>query len=84
MCITRVGKVTAASQGRASVDFFDGRSLDGVDVSMVAATSGDFVEVFGNLALSVVSPSDAKKRRAAWKAVRKAAIVALPKRAKAR
>jgi hydrogenase maturation factor len=76
MCITRVGKVTAASQRRASVDFFDGRSLDGVDVSMVKAARGDFVEVFGNLALSVVTPSDAKKRKAAWKEIRKAAIVA--------
>jgi len=84
MCITRVGKVTAASHGRASVDFFDGRALDGVDVSMVAVTRGDFVEVFGNLALSVVTPSDAKKRRAAWKEVREAAIVTLPKRDRAR
>ncbi|MGD1055684.1 MAG: HypC/HybG/HupF family hydrogenase formation chaperone [Nitrososphaerales archaeon] len=84
MCITRVGKVTAASQGRASVDFFDGRALDDVDVSMVAAARGDFVEVFGNLALSVITPSDAKKRRAAWKEVREAAIVTMPKRDRAR
>jgi len=82
MCITRVGKVTSLSKGIASVDFFDGRTLDGVDVSMVAATRGGFVEVFGNLALSVVSPSDAKKRRAAWREVREAAIVASPKRAR--
>ena len=84
MCITRVGKVTSISQGRASVDFFDGRALDRVDVSMVAAARGDFVEVFGNLALSVVSPSDAKKRRAAWKEIREAAIVTLPNRDRAR
>jgi len=84
MCITRVGKVTAASQGKASVDFFDGRTLDGIDVSMVAAARGDFVEVFGNLALSVIAPSDAKKRKAAWKEVREAAIVTLPKRGTAR
>ena len=84
MCITRVGKVTSTSQGRASVDFSDGRALDGVDVSMVATTRGDFVEVFGNLALSVITPSDAKKRLAAWKEIREAAIVALPKRSRAR
>ena len=71
-------------QGKASVDFFDGRSLDGVDISMVTASRGDFVEVFGNLALSVVSPSDAKKRRTAWKEIREAAFVTLPKRARAR
>jgi hydrogenase maturation factor len=81
MCITRVGKVTSLSKGRASVDFFDGRALDGVDVSMVAVAQGNFVEVFGNLALSVVSSSDAKRRRAAWKEVREAAIVAVPRRA---
>lgn len=81
MCITRVGKVISSLKGRASVEFFDGRSLDGVDVSLVEAAQGDFVEVFGNLALSVVSPSDAKRRRAAWKEVREAAIVVLPKRA---
>lgn len=84
MCITRVGKVTAISWGRASVDFFDGRALDGVDVSMVVAARGDFVEVFGNLALSVVTPSDAKKRKAAWKEIREAAIVTLPKRNRTR
>jgi len=81
MCITRVGKVISSLKGRASVEFFDGRSLDGVDVSLVEAAQGDFVEVFGNLALSVVSPSDARRRRAAWKEVREAAIVVLPKRA---
>ena len=66
------------------MEFFDGRALDEVDVSMVAVTRRDFVEVFGNLALSVVSPSDAKKRRAAWKEVREAAIVTLPKRVRRR
>ena len=66
------------------MDFFDGRALDGVDVSMVAAARGDFVEVFGNLALSVITPSDAKKRRAAWKEIREAAIVTLPKRDRTR
>ncbi len=66
------------------MDFFDGRALDGVDISMVAAARGDFVEVFGNLALSVITSSDAKKRRAAWKEIREAAIVTLPKRDRTR
>ena len=66
------------------MDFFDGRALDGVDVSMVAIRRGDFVEVFGNLALSVVTPADAKKRRAAWNEIREAAIVTLPKRDRTR
>ena len=50
---------------------------------MVTAKRGDFVEVFGNLALSLVAPSDAKKRQAAWKEIREAAIVTLPKRDRA-
>lgn len=81
MCITRVGKVVSASKGKASVDFFDGRSLDGVDVSMVGAARGDFVEVFGNLALSVLTVSDAAKRKEAWKEIRKAAMIPLSNRA---
>ena len=83
MCVTRVGKVKSELKGKASVDFFDGRSLEGVDVSMVGAAPGDYVEVFGNLALSLVTPSDAKKREAAWKEVRRAAIITVPKRARA-
>ena len=73
MCITRVGKVAMVSRGKASVDFFDGRSLDGVDVSMVGAVRVDFVEVFGNLALSVLTASEAAERKKAWMEVRKAA-----------
>jgi hydrogenase maturation factor len=76
MCITRVGKVTSTAQGRASVDFFDGRSLDRVDVSMVKASRGDFVEVFGNLALAVLTRPEADKRRAAWREITKAAAIA--------
>ena len=81
MCITRVGKVTSSAKGKAKVDFFDGRSLEGVDVSMVGASRGNFVEVFGNFALSVLSPAEAAERREAWKEVRKAAMVPLHRRA---
>ncbi len=76
MCVTRAGKVTSVSNGRARVDFFDGRALDDVDVSMVRAKAGEFVEVFGNLALSVLSASEARNRKRAWEVVRKAAMQA--------
>ena len=79
MCIARVGKVVSLSGGRAEVEFFDGRSLAGVDLSMVGGEKGAFVEVYGNLALSILTPSEAKKRKAAWTEVRRAA--ALPMRA---
>ena len=71
--------MNSTARGRASVDFFDGRSLDGVDVSMVGAKDGDFVEVFGNLALSVIGAAEARKRKAAWKEIREAAIVSVPR-----
>ena len=72
MCVTRAGKAVAVSEGRARVDFFDGRTLDGVDVSMVRARRGDFVEVFGNLALSVLTPAEARSKKKAWAEVTKA------------
>jgi len=74
MCITRAGKVEEVSQGKARVAFFDGRTLDGVDVSMVAAPKGAYIEVFGNLALSILGPAEAKQRREAWETIKKAAV----------
>lgn len=76
MCITRAGRVVSASKGRARVEFFDGRALDDVDLSVVNAHKGEFVEVFGNLALSILSPSEARVRKKAWAEVRKAAMQA--------
>ncbi|HUI23405.1 MAG TPA: HypC/HybG/HupF family hydrogenase formation chaperone [Nitrososphaerales archaeon] len=74
MCVTRAGKVISASRGRARVEFFDGRALDDVDLCVVNAQKGDFVEVFGNLALSVLTPSEARGKKKAWAEVRKAAM----------
>jgi len=73
MCVTRAGKVVYASHGRARVEFFDGRALDDVDLSVVDAKKGAFVEVFGNLALGVLSPAEARRRKEAWIEVAKAA-----------
>jgi len=74
MCVTRAGKVVSASKGRGRVDFFDGRALDDVDLSVVNARKGMFVEVFGNLALSILSASEARSKRKAWEEVRRAAM----------
>jgi hydrogenase maturation factor len=76
MCVTRAGKVVSASKGRARVEFFDGRALDEVDLCVVNAHKGDFVEVFGNLALSILSPSEARSKKKAWAEVRKAVMQA--------
>ncbi len=67
------------------MEFFDGRALEDVDVSMLGRVgAGAFVEVYGNLALSVLGAAEAKKRKAAWIEVRKAAIVVLPRRGSSR
>ena len=76
MCVTRVGKVVEVSKGKAEVRFFDGRALGSVDVAMVKAEKGDYVEVFGNLALSLLSGSEARARRKAWSEVRRGAMLA--------
>jgi hydrogenase maturation factor len=76
VCVTRVGEVREVSRGRARVKFFDGRALEGVDVTMAGAAKGDYVEVFGNLALSVLTKSEARTRRRAWSEVMKGALLA--------
>ena len=60
------------AEGRGRVEFFDGRSLDEVDFSVVGASVGSYVEVFGNMALSVLSAAEARSRRKAWSEVRRA------------
>jgi len=76
MCITRVGKVISTSGGMADVEFFDKKALAKVDVSMVTGVGkGAYLEVYGNLALSALSPAEANKRKSAWKEIRKAALL---------
>ena len=75
VCLTRVGRVARVSDGRALVEFFDGRALDGVDVTMVKVGRGSYVEVFGGLAMSKLSRSEAEGRRRAWAEVSRAAAL---------
>jgi hydrogenase maturation factor len=76
MCIARVGQVLGSTGGKATVEFFDGRSLANVDVSMVGAKKGAYVEVFGNLALSELTAADARSRKKAWIEVQRAVVLA--------
>jgi hydrogenase maturation factor len=78
MCITRVGKVLMVSKEGATVAFFDGARSDGVDVSVAGAEEGSFVEVYGNLALSVLTEKEARSRKAAWQTVRRSMLKATP------
>jgi hydrogenase maturation factor len=71
MCITRVGKVLQVEQSHATVRFFDGGSSPDVDISVVGAEKGSYVEVYGNLALSLLTAGQARARMTAWDAVRK-------------
>jgi hydrogenase maturation factor len=79
MCITRAGKAVSVSKEKARVEFFDGRALDDVDISLVNVKQGDYVEVFGNMALSLLSPTEARARKKIWSEVRKAAVSSLPR-----
>jgi hydrogenase maturation factor len=73
MCITRVGRVLSTNNKKAVVEFFDGRTSEGIDLSVVSARKGAFIEVFGNVALTVLSTAEARRRKEAWKEIRKAA-----------
>jgi hydrogenase maturation factor len=73
VCIARVGKVVGLSDGMATVEFFDGGCLGGVDLGVAGGKVGSYVEVFGNLALSVLSASEVRNRRRIWSEVREAA-----------
>lgn len=81
MCITKVGKVLSVSNGRAEVEYFGANDLGDVDVSVVRGVAkGAFVEVFGDLALSVLSAAEAKRRKEVWEEVTKAAMMPSPRR----
>jgi hydrogenase maturation factor len=71
MCITRVGKVLRIEKSGATVSFFDGATSQNVDVTVAGAQEGSYVEVFGNLALSVLTPREARARKTAWQSIRK-------------
>ena len=73
MCIARVGRIVSSSGGRSVVCFFDGRTSEGIDTSILGAQVGNYVEVFGSLAISKLDGAEARRRKAAWREIRKAA-----------
>lgn len=78
MCIARVGKVLRVDHGSATVTFFDGGTSRNVDVSVAGAQEGSYVEVYSNLALSVLTAREARARKAAWQSVRKSMLKVVP------
>jgi hydrogenase maturation factor len=74
MCISRVGRIIAlTSTGKAKVKLVGSENtLDDVDVSMIAsAKKGTFVEIFANLAMGVVTRSEARRRDKLWREITK-------------
>ena len=70
MCISRVGKVLSIDKTRAEIQLLgDDRIVEDIDISMIAAKIDSYVEVFANIALSVISTRDAMKRKKMWVAV---------------
>ena len=66
--------MVSVSGGISAVRFFDGRTSDSVDTSFVGAPVGSYVEVFGSLAISKLDEAEARRRRSAWRELRKAAV----------
>ncbi len=73
MCISRAGKIVSLRGTRATVRLLgDGRTVDDIDISMINAEVGSYVEIFANLALGTLDPREARQRKEAWLAVARA------------
>lgn len=62
MCITKAAKVTSLKDGLARVRFLDSGKLRDVDVSLVDAKKGSYVEVFADHAISCLSKEEAESK----------------------
>ena len=63
MCITRVGRVLSIQGAIASVLYLDSLAAGEVDVSMVRARKGSFVEVFAEQAIGTITKKEAEVKR---------------------
>lgn len=64
MCLTRVGRIVSIEGGRAEISYLDNREKTEVDVSMVDARRGSYVEIFANVAIGRITKKEADHRRA--------------------
>lgn len=71
MCVTRVAKVVSVVGDKAVVRLADGREIADVDVSMVDAKRGGYVELFADQALSTLTEEEASLRAELWKELEK-------------
>jgi hydrogenase maturation factor len=63
MCVTRAGKVISLEGVRARVRYLDSDVVDEVDVSMVDAKKGSYVEVFADQAIGRITKKEAEFKR---------------------
>ena len=71
VCVTRPGRVVSLQGDNATVLFADRGETRVVDVSMVDARPGAYVEVFADQAMSVLTAEEAEWREELWSEVRK-------------
>ncbi len=64
MCLTRVARVVNVDGGRAKISYLDDRETSEVDVSMIDARKGAYVEVYANVAIGRITKKVADQRRA--------------------
>jgi hydrogenase maturation factor len=64
MCLTRIGRIVDVDGRRAKISYLDNRETSEVDVSMVDARRGSYVEIFANVAIGRVTKKEADQRRA--------------------
>lgn len=63
MCVTRSGLVVSVESGTARVRFLDTNAVGEVDVSMVDAGKGSYVEVFADRAIGCITKDEAEYKR---------------------
>ncbi len=63
MCVTRVGRVLSIKSTAASVLYLDSGEVGEVDVSMVRARKGSYVEVFADQAIGRITKREAEFKR---------------------
>jgi hydrogenase maturation factor len=64
MCLTRVGRIVNIEGSRAEISYLDNREKTEVDVSMVDARKGSYVEIFANVAIGRITKKEADHRQA--------------------
>ena len=63
MCLTRVGRIVGVEGGRARISYLDTRETSNIDVSMVDARKGSYVEIFADVAIGRITKKEAELKR---------------------